>query len=352
MRLTPAPLPPRALMLRSLCTILNTAESLEIGPKGPASRRLAYPSETDPLVRSATRQPGGEGWNKVVLMGHSYGTFVVGWIMRACVDVTLAEEERDPGLVLTNSREDAAELNSKISSIVLVDPVPILIAHPSVCHNFLYQRPSTVGPSSNMCVLPEGHPDLGSTKTKHWFSSATAWAFWYFASKDADISRTLFRSFFWTEGCLFREELTRFMEMGWKSQRAIHGTKGSNTAANADGAGSETEGRETRKLAIFLGGRDQIVPAEPIRHYLTGEKTPSSKWSATVDKFERSFDEGVLGLPSRERTCWMSNRVRTQKEEEPLEVHFNPTFNHGTIFFTPRDVKPLVETVCRLVREG
>ena len=336
-------------MLRSLSTILDTAESFEIGPKGPANRRLAYSSETQPLVTSATRQPGGEGWNKVVLMGHSYGTFVVGWIMRACVDLSLDEEARDPGLVATNCRKEAAQLNSKISSVVLVDPVPILLSHPSICHNFLYQRPSTVGPSSNMCVLPEGHPDLGSTRTRNWFSSATAWAFWYFASKDADISRTLSRSFFWTDGCLFREELTRFMQMGWKSQRTITGAKGSDTVSAANGAWNGAEGKETRKLSIFLGGRDQIVPAEPIRHYLTGEKNPSPKWIATVDKFDRAFDEGVLGL-SRTRKCRSGSHSTPQKEEEPLEVHFNPTFNHGTIFFTPRDVKPLVETVCRLVR--
>jgi hypothetical protein len=161
MHMTLQAVPPRLQMLASLNTILETLCS------------------TDHM-----------GWNRVVFSAHSYGTFVAGWIVRDCV-VSPSESIKDDSLI------------NKIAHLVLVDPIPILISNPSVAHNFLYREPwTTTSPSS--------------LTSSHWgwypsYSAASSWQLWYFASRDADVARTLFRSFFWLEGGMWEEEVTAFL---------------------------------------------------------------------------------------------------------------------------------------------
>ncbi|KAJ7144966.1 hypothetical protein C8R43DRAFT_561075 [Mycena crocata] len=157
------------------------------------------------------------GINKVVLAAHSYGTFLAAHIVSPPPD---AASTGDPALIL----------NHKVSSLVLVDPIPFLLHLPTVAHNFLYRSPGT--------------------------RRANEWQLWYFASRDADVARVLGRCFFWEEGCIWREDLRRF---------------------SAEGG---------RRVSVVLGGGDQIVPSAAVREYLTtGEET--GEWTQAGGGSER-----------------------------------------------------------------
>ena len=131
---------------------------------------------------------------KFVLSGHSYGTIVV------------AHALRDP------------HLQSRITNVLFVDPIPFLLHLPSVAYNFLYREPKT----------------------------ANEWQLWYFASRDPDIARTLSRHFFWAENILWKDEL------------------------------------KDRQVGVTLSGRDQIVDALEVWKYLTNtqeEGAPEFHWT-------------------------------------------------------------------------
>ncbi|KAJ6457101.1 hypothetical protein C8R47DRAFT_995951 [Mycena vitilis] len=153
---------------------------------------------------------------KVILAAHSYGTFLAGHIVSPPPD---AAATGDPALIL----------NRKVTSLVLIDPIPLLLHLPAVAHNFLYRSPGT--------------------------RLANEWQLWYFASRDADVARVLCRCFFWEEGCMWREDLQRF---------------------SADGG---------RRVSVVLGGGDQIVPSAAVRAYLTDDET--AEWKHTGGGSER-----------------------------------------------------------------
>jgi hypothetical protein len=165
--------------------------------------------------------------SRLTLVSHSFGTVISTHILH------------DPFL------------SPLISSMLFIDPIPFLLHHPSVAFNFVYRTPCT----------------------------ANEWALWYFASRDADISRALSRHFFWTENVLWKEEL------------------------------------EGRRVGVVLSGEDQIVDAEEVRKYLTGEQEMSRRW-----------------------------------ENNGLEVLFYPGLDHGTIFDTSERRKPMLDIIYQFVR--
>ncbi|KAI0784914.1 hypothetical protein C8Q75DRAFT_776751 [Abortiporus biennis] len=131
------------------------------------------------------------GLQQVVVVSHSYGTVVAAHMLK------------DP------------KLSSRISALLLADPIPFLLHRPAVAFNFVYREPR----------------------------SANEWQLWYFASRDPDIARMLARHFFWADNILWKEDL----------------------------AG--------RKVGVSLSGRDQIVDAPEVWRYLTGEEEePRLRW--------------------------------------------------------------------------
>ncbi|KAJ7491057.1 hypothetical protein FB451DRAFT_1023811 [Mycena latifolia] len=154
---------------------------------------------------------------QVVLAAHSYGTFLAAHILAPASD-----DSADPALAL----------NRKITSLVLIDPIPILLHLPAVAYNFLYRSPGA--------------------------RRANEWQLWYFASRDADVARVLGRGFFWEEGCVWRKDLRRFSAGG-------------------------------RRVAVVLSGGDQIVPSADVREYLTGgaDAEDGGEWARTGAGAER-----------------------------------------------------------------
>jgi len=68
-------------------------------------------------------------------------------------------------------------------------------------------------------------------------------------------------------------------------------------------------------VGVVLSGEDQIVDAEEVRKYLTGEQEMSRRW-----------------------------------ENNGLEVLFYPGLDHGTIFDTSERRKPMLDIIYQFVR--
>ena len=88
-------------------------------------------------------------------------------------------------------------------------------------------------------------------------------------------------------------------------------------------------------MAVILGGKDQIVPAEAIRRYLTGQARWSERWVGGVGAVGESDPEGRY----------------LEEDGGQLEVLFNPLLDHAVIFDVERWTEPLVEVVRRYVAD-
>ncbi|KJZ67934.1 hypothetical protein HIM_12677 [Hirsutella minnesotensis 3608] len=166
----------------------------------PVSNRLTPP----PLAKarfieelSLILKPHGE-WDKFTVVSHSYGS------------------------VLTTHVLMSPELGHRVPSVVLIDPVTVMLHLPSVAFNFTRKRPKR----------------------------ANEWQLWFFGSSDPGVAYTLGRHFFWRENIIWKEELL------------------------SAGGGNGTFQR--RKVAVCLGGRDLIVDAARVARYLEEEGKPSA----------------------------------------------------------------------------
>lgn len=376
MHMTPRSVPPRPELLKSFNVILESLKAQETRVKPTDETR--HPLVSDSHESAGYGSTGSirnrrSGWDSVVLAGHSYGTFVAGWMIRQMVDINIA---LDAASGTSESAPTLAEsLGSKIAHVILIDPIPILLSNPTVAHNFLYREPSTVCPrqlGSVQTIIPDPvlnlvdvetgppSPTITTTTTttqvkppvssESFYSSAAAWQLWYFASRDADIARTLFRTFFWTEGGIWREEIEAFLLGGRVGCDVCVDKNGdvSEAAAVAAGGNGDSElqvkvPQKRRNMAVFLGGMDQIIPAQAVRRYLTQEDRPAERWMGDVGP------DGITVVDEE-----AASDVATTREGKSgrLEVFFNPQLDHAVIFDEKRWTVPLVEVVRRFIRDA
>lgn len=414
---------------------------------------LDSPPDPNPIVTSNPVPESDTGWDRVALVAHSYGTFVAGWVMRMCVDADVIAHDDIPVCASPSNTASTSSpalepknlphsLAHKIAHMVLVDPIPILLSDPTVAHNFLYREPGTVCPimlgsvgevveaesvgisaviegellgqsAHGVNVLPAAFNNsttdfTADTKApKHtsfsrYYSSAAAWQLWYFASRDADVARTLCRAFFWAEGGVWREEVGRFVCCAGTIERSCAGANPSlaepdldprlrsQTASIPDQSEAGRGTPHGRNMAVFLGGMDQIVPAEAIRRHLTRERRCTRRWSAKGCDLD-SGDYGDTDTSARAGGV-VEPRVEQQEEEEEevrralddsdgvvesssssisagkvraaasasdsvyrsgctdmLEVLFNPVLDHAVIFDDETYTEPLVQVVRRYI---
>lgn len=198
---------------------------------------------------------------KAILATHSFGTTIAAHVIRSrqAKDIPVASpvalsDEMTTSLLPTSFNDlgegsSTSPLASKISSILMIDPIPILLHLPDVAFNFLYRSPS----------------------------SANEWQLWYFASRDADVARVLGRHFFWHDCVLWKEDIL--------------------PDRNALERDRKWEGR----VAVLLSGNDQIVASSKVWTYLTSEALhPSrsvrrgSKEEELVDSWTSPDPEGKL----------------------------------------------------------
>ena len=97
------------------------------------------------------------------------------------------------GSVITAHLLQSPKISERIASVIMVDPVSILLHLPDVAYNFTIRRPRT----------------------------ANEWQLWYFASKDAGVAHTLSRHFFWSENILWKEDLANYQTTIFLSDRDL-----------------------------------------------------------------------------------------------------------------------------------
>ncbi|KAI9446067.1 hypothetical protein H4582DRAFT_1903212 [Lactarius indigo] len=229
----------------------------------PVSARItAPPLARDAMCTAILRILNAHGLHRVVVMGHSYGTVVASYLLRRqqgtiTNGTTLHGAEQPPQEENHTIVRETSANEPTIAAVLLSDPIPFLLHHPAVAYNFVYRNPR----------------------------EASEWQIWYFASRDPDISRALSRHLFWFESILFREDVT-----------------------GAGRAGKENKPR----VAVSLGGCDQLIDARAVWAYLTG--------------------------PGR----WV---------QDGLEVLFFPKFDHASVFHSRPGRAALLEVLSRFVRQ-
>ena len=366
--MTPRSVPPRPEMLASLNIVLEALEKSERENQissgrmpsnapniedGPSVQTPLLDNEHPPVDYNSTPS-GRTGWDNIVLAGHSYGTFVSGWVIRQVIDV---DSFNDPSLTSPEK-----ELTNKIAHTILIDPIPILPSNPTVAYNFLYRHPSSVCPRKLGSVyIPEVVAEVTDTlldvelgpssasvakslsSRPSYYSSAAAWQLWYFASRDADVARTLFRTFFWTEGGIWKEDIVTFL-LGGRARCSVDDSEGGTLATSASSNWVQRR-RKGRNMAVVLGGMDQVVPAEAVRRYLTKEEKWKESWvGAVVDDADavNGMDTAASLVPSGSGDQGRHGR---------LDVIFNPKLDHAVIFDEDKWTMPLVDVVRRYVRD-
>ncbi|KAJ7597544.1 hypothetical protein C8J56DRAFT_818170 [Mycena floridula] len=172
--------------------------------------------------------------SQATLAAHSYGTVIAAHILRS-YSTDLVLPEGPPRLPMTDNPP------CKFNSILLIDPIPILLHLPDVAYNFLYRSPK----------------------------KANQWQLWYFASRDPDVARTLGRHFFWQNCIVWREDLL----------------------------GNDGQDVWTGKTAVVLSGSDQIVNSSEVWKYLTGTTSESQDdvefWTSPGGRLQVVMNPGL-----------------------------------------------------------
>ncbi|KAF7553575.1 hypothetical protein G7046_g7075 [Stylonectria norvegica] len=120
-----------------------------------SSRITAEAMLKEEMCEEVTRIIRTHGWEKFVLVTHSYGSVVAAHLLHK------------------------PQMAAMIGPILFVDPVSFLLHLPDVAYNFICRKP----------------------KGPHQYQLS------YFGSKDIGVSHTLFRRFFWADNVLWKEDL-------------------------------------------------------------------------------------------------------------------------------------------------
>ncbi|KAI0810180.1 hypothetical protein GGR55DRAFT_128304 [Xylaria sp. FL0064] len=172
----------------------------------PVSARLTdAPLNQAEFISQITLILAAHGWDQFSVLGHSYGT------------------------VLATHMLKSPSLSPRIQSIVLVDPVCILLHLPDVAYNFTRRKPRR----------------------------ANEYLLWYFASMDPGVAHCLGRHFFWKDNIAWKEDLIQIPESpsaGWGVNSTVPWRRA-----------------RTRKVAVCLAERDLIVNTRTVLQYLVND---------------------------------------------------------------------------------
>ncbi|KAI0474694.1 hypothetical protein F4859DRAFT_76418 [Xylaria cf. heliscus] len=146
------------------------------------------------------------GWDQFAVLGHSYGTALATQMVKSPI------------------------LSPRIQSVVLVDPVCILLHLPDVAYNFTRRKPRR----------------------------ANEYLLWYFATMDPGVAHCLGRHFFWKDSIAWKEDLIHIME-----KPCADG--GPNSIA-------QPKESRVRKVIVCLAERDLIVDTPSVLQYLLNDE--------------------------------------------------------------------------------
>ncbi|EFW99968.1 hypothetical protein CMQ_286 [Grosmannia clavigera kw1407] len=182
-------------------------------------RLYAKPLTRDDFLHQVRLIVSYHGWDRFVLVSHSYGSVLTTHILRSPM------------------------LARKVSSVVLVDPVSICLHLPDVAYNFTRRPPH----------------------------HANEWMLWYFASMDPGTALSLGRHFFWKENLIWKEELVALPSDAEMVVRKIEAAGERSETRNRGVTASSERQDNRRNVAIVLSGRDLIVNTMSVARYLLCE---------------------------------------------------------------------------------
>jgi len=186
----------------------------------PVSFRLTdAPLSQTEFISEITLILEEHGWDQFAVVGHSYGT------------------------VLAIHMVKSPSLNPRIGSIVLIDPVCILLHLPDVAVNFTRRKPTR----------------------------ANEYLLWYFASMDPGVAHCLGRHFFWKDNIAWKEELLEIV-------------------------GQQLIEPKSRKVAVCLAERDLIVDTTTVQQYLVNGKN----WTSASNSLQQSNSIDTTSSPVSE----------------------------------------------------
>jgi pimeloyl-ACP methyl ester carboxylesterase len=195
----------------------------------PVSMRLTNaPLSQSQFLSEITVILKAHSWDQFALVGHSYGT------------------------VLATHMLKSPDLNPRIESVVLVDPVCILLHLPNVAYNFTRRKPSR----------------------------ANEYLLWYFASMDPGVAHCLGRHFFWKDNIAWKEDLIEIAEKPSGS-------------GNINGSAQFGTPR-SRKVTVCLAERDLIVDTPTVLQYLLNDED----WVSAGGVLEKCSSKGMTQPPA------------------------------------------------------
>ncbi|KAK8122699.1 Alpha beta hydrolase fold family [Apiospora sp. TS-2023a] len=216
----------------------------------PVSFRLtAAPLGKLDFLDEMERVLAAHGWDQFVLITHSYGS------------------------ALATHMLHSDEFSARVDSVILIDPVTILLHNPDVAYNFTRRRPR----------------------------GANEWQLWYFASTDPGTAHTLGRHFHWKQNIIWKEELVTKKAPKTNGKLGSNGVSGTNGTAKTNGV--MPRGRTSqRNVAVCLAGRDLIVDTLSVAQYLAGNEhwlptlrdSDQAKADDALDHVEKSAGYGHL----------------------------------------------------------
>ncbi|KAI2630203.1 hypothetical protein GGS26DRAFT_591497 [Hypomontagnella submonticulosa] len=236
----------------------------------PVSFRLTEaPLSRPEFLRQIATILDAHGWDRFVLASHSYGTVLATHMLRS------------------------ENLADRIASVVLIDPVTILLHLPDIAYNFTRRRPR----------------------------DANEWQLWYFASMDPGVAHCLGRHFFWKDNIVWKEEL-----VGVAKGESAEMVGGDNQRVRATV-------RSPRKVAVCLAERDLIVDTGTVARYLGAE---GDEW-AVPSPADRG-DTGTRGWPMEQGDGYLTR--------DGIELLWFRGLDHAQVF----DSKEGQDRLCGVIR--
>jgi hypothetical protein len=227
-------------------------------------------------------------FDKPVLVSHSYGT------------------------VITTQLLKSPKLAARIGSLVLIDPISVLLHLPDVAYNFTRRKPKR----------------------------ANEHQLHYFGSMDMGVSHSLSRCFFWSENVLWKHEIgDRATTVSLAEQDLIVNTKAVGaylathneemTAPEKDPASHATNGSVSEKMISENGLASATVHQKSNGHV-------KGTVGALPAKTASQGSEKDLNRPQWKDRTWMGKGV---------DLIWYRSLDHAQVFDKAQTRKPLVEAI-------
>ena len=162
------------------------------------------------------------------------------------------------GSVISTHVLKTPDLADRVASVILIDPISILLHQPDVAYNFV-RYPNRDTKRAALVLTPP--------QTARKPKLPSEWLLWYFGSKDIGVAHTLSRTFFWSENILWKEDLSR------------------------------------HRTTVFLGSKDSIINASQVRTYLENTGRTTLQHATEVEK-EVPINGEPIGLDRHLSVVW------------------------------------------------